>query len=182
MACGAPRNRRLCRDQAHLSRRADQFGLLRPAAHQEAHGHVPGRRISTAGRRLRLGSGAAHHGGGVRRHGPRDPRPNVRRPRRHQRQFQHGRLRPGRGPQLHHVFLLGRRLRRLVGDRWPDQRLLDRRHLQDPAGRDPRAALSAGVRGVRLARRFLGRRPASRRLLASAIASACCAAWRRRPS
>ena len=44
---------------------------------------------------------------------------------------------PGENRAIHHVFLLRRRIRRLVGDRRADQRLLDRRHLQDPARRDP---------------------------------------------
>ena len=49
---------------------------------------------------------------------------------------------PEREPQLHHVSLHRRRLRRLPGRRRPQQRLLDHRHLQDAAGRGAGAVLS----------------------------------------
>ena len=87
-------------------------------------------------------------------------------PRRHQRQFQPRRRRPFRGAPLRHVHLLGRRLRRLVGGRRPHQRLLVRRHFQDPAGRNPGAALPDPVRGIRAARGLRRRRAASGRISA----------------
>ena len=71
---------------------------------------------------------------------------------------------PEERPALHHVPVQRRRVRRLVADRRADQRLLERRDLEDPARRDPRTALPDPVRPLRLARRLGGRRAASRRL------------------
>ena len=52
--------------------------------------------------------------------------------RRYQRQLHAGRLRSRREAQLHHVLLLRRRLRRLVGDRRAHQWLLDRSASRRP--------------------------------------------------
>lgn len=131
----------LLRHQAHLPGRAHQRRLLPTHRGGAAARHLPLCRVSPARLRLRGGDGAAHHGGGLRRDGRGHAGAHVRRARRHQRQLQPRRRRPGRGAPLRHVHLLGRRLRRLVGGRRPHQRLLLGRHLQDPAGRDPGAAL-----------------------------------------
>ena len=103
------------------------------------------------------------------------PRAHVRKSRRHERQFRAGRLGSGARRRLHHVLLLGRRLRRLVGDGWADQRLLVGRHIQDSARRDPGAALPDPCGGIRSARRLGRSRPASRRLRHQLPTSACCA-------
>src|SRR5262249_15716336 len=93
-----------------------------------------------------------------------DPGTSLRRAGRHQRQFRPWRIRPRREPALHHVPVQRRRVRRLVADRWADQRLLERRDLEDPAGRDSGTALPDPVRPFCVARRLGGRLAAPRRL------------------
>jgi N-methylhydantoinase B/oxoprolinase/acetone carboxylase alpha subunit len=56
-----------------------------------------------------------------------------------------------REPPLHHVPVQRWRVRRLVADGRADQRLLERRDLEDPAGRDSRTALPDPVRPLCLA-------------------------------
>jgi hypothetical protein len=124
---------RLCRDEAHFPRRADQCRLFRADPHRAARRHLPLCPLSAPGCRLRRRGGAAHYGGGVRGDGTGDPRASFRGAGRHQRQFWAWRLRSRREPPLHHVPVQRRRVRRLVADRWADQRLLERRDFEDPA-------------------------------------------------
>ena len=139
----------LLRGQAHLPGCAHQRRLLPPHRRQAAPRHVPLRRISEARLGLRGGDGTADHGGGIRRLWARPCRSACSPPPPGPAAISASAARTrSRGAPLRHVHLLRRRLRRLVGGRRPYQRLLVRRHLEDPAGGDPGAALPHPVRGV----------------------------------
>ena len=85
---------------------------------------------------------------------------------------------PGAQPQLHHVSLHRRRLRRLPGRRRPQQRLLDHRHLQDAAGRGAGAVLSRSCsRNSPCARARAA--PASSAAASASTTRSSCAAARR---
>jgi N-methylhydantoinase B len=85
---------RVPRHEAHIPRRTDQCGNLRPAAYRGPGGHLPLRALSAARIGLCGGSQSAHRRGCLRGIDPRPARPAFRRAGRHQRQFRAGRPRP----------------------------------------------------------------------------------------
>ncbi len=139
-------------------------GMLRAAADRGPARDVSLRALPPTRLRVRRGSELAHRR--VRLHDARarDPRRPLRRARRDERQPHARRPRPDERAALHHVRVLGRRVRRQPRRRRAHQRVLDHRDLEDAADGGARAALSGAVRAVRAARALRRRGQDARRV------------------